>query len=300
MVVGDIQLKGKIAVVTGGGSGINFAFVRLALAAEARVLVADIKLLPEAEKLVDSSNGNATFMKCDVSDWSDLEAIPSEVFKAFGPGAVADVWIAGAGVFEPKWSSFLYDTENDHYKALQINTEHPIKLTRIAMRSCLGANKPCVVLIVGSTASITGSYGAALYCASKHAVAGFTKSMTQADVDENCKIVCICPGMVSTPLWTGDAAKDVAEQYSYTDEVCITPEDVAEAMMEMVQSGEYPGGSLLECSKRNLRERLESREAGALVMASKSAEPHQWVEKCYAPIREVWKKERGVATSGVH
>ncbi|KAK5122449.1 hypothetical protein LTR85_004033 [Meristemomyces frigidus] len=299
MVVGDLQLKGKIAVVTGGGSGINLAFVRLALKVEAKVLIADLKLLPEAETLIESSNGNAAFMKCDVSKWSDLEAIPSEVSKAFD--SVADVWIAGAGVFEPRWSSFLYDTEDDHYKALQINTEHPIKLTRIAMRSCLGANKPCVVLIVASMASITGSYGAPLYCASKHAVAGFAKSMAQADVDEDCKIVCVCPGVVATPLWTSDAAKDVAKQYGYNDEMSITPEEVAEAMMEMVQSGEYPGGSLLEVSKGNLRGQLESMQSSAQAMASNSAGYQTWLENNSAPIREVWNKERGVtATIGVH
>jgi NAD(P)-dependent dehydrogenase (short-subunit alcohol dehydrogenase family) len=59
--------------------------------------------------------------------------------------------------------------------------EYPIKLTRIAMRSCLKANKPGVVLIVASGAGVTGFYGSPLYCATKHAVVGFTKSMAQAD-----------------------------------------------------------------------------------------------------------------------
>ena len=200
MVVGDFPLSGKVAVVTGGGSGINLAFVRLALQASAKVLIADLKLLPEAEQVLKESNGTCAFAKCDVSNWSDLNRLPSEVAEAFN-GAVADVWIAGAGVFEPQWSSFLYDREEDHYKAMQINAEHPIKLTRIAMRSALGADKPAVVLIVASGAGITGQYGAALYCATKHAVVGFTKSMGQADNDENIKIVCILPGMVATPLW---------------------------------------------------------------------------------------------------
>jgi len=155
-------------------------------------------------------------MKCDVTNWEDLEAIPSEVEKAFGKGSVAEIWVAGAGIFEPKWSSFLYDTEKDGYKAMRINAEHPIKLTRIAMRSLLSVDKPGVVLIISSGAGITGTYAASLYCATKHAVVGFAKSMAQADADENVKVVCILPGMVSTPLWTGDAAKHVFDQFSYT------------------------------------------------------------------------------------
>lgn len=250
-------------------------------------------------------------MKCDVVNWADLEAIPAEVEKAFGKGAVADVWVAGAGIFEPKWSSFLYDQEKDGYAAMKINAEHPIKLTRIAMRSLLSVDKPGVVLIVSSGAGITGTYAAALYCATKHAVVGFTKSMAQADADENVKVVCILPGMVSTPLWTGDAAKHVFDQFQYSDDMCTTPEEVALAMKEMIEDGSFEGGALMEVTKDRPRNRLES--AKSIIDESKdSAETIAFMvsllraqcpfcecsltitqEKNWAPLREVFKKERG-------
>lgn len=208
---------------------------------------------------------------------------------AFGQGAVADVWIAGAGVFEPNVSSFFEDNEDAHYQAMRINTDHPIKLTRIAMRSCLGANKPGVVLIVASMAGITGFYGSPLYCASKHAVVGFTKSMAQADKDEDIKVVCVCPGIVSTPLWTGPDAAAVSKQYSYSEEMAITSEEVAEAMKDMVEQGKFNGGSLLEVSKRNRRKELESTE----VPSAQDPEAQAWIDGCYAPARQVFMKERG-------
>ncbi|TKA74398.1 hypothetical protein B0A55_04523 [Friedmanniomyces simplex] len=276
MVVGDFSLKDKIAVVTGGGS--------------------DLKLTPEAEGLVKTSNDHLAFATCDVSNWSDLKALPTRVTEAFGPNTIADVWIAGAGVFEPKWSSFLADTEEAHYKQMAINAEHPMKLTRIAMRSCLGADKPGVVLIVASGAGITGSYGCPIYCASKHAVVGFTKSLAQADADEDFKVVCILPGMVSTPLWTGEQARAVHEQYSYTDDVCITPKKVAEAMVEMVQLGKYRGGSLMEVAKGNLRGELESRQSVVVT----GPEEKEWADRCYGPIREVFGRERGGAGKGAN
>ena len=187
MVVGHFPLNGKIAVVTGGGSGkyfrfhdhnrkltvhpgISLAFAKLALNSGARVLIPDLKLTPEAEDLIKASKGNAAYTPCDVSKWKELERIPSEVEKAFGKGAVADVWVPGAGIFEPKWSSFLYDTEDEFYMQMRVNTEHPIKLTRIAMRSLLGADKPGVVCLLASGAGITGMYAAALYCATKYAI----------------------------------------------------------------------------------------------------------------------------------
>lgn len=275
-------------------AGINLAFVRLAVQSGARALIADLKLTPEAETFMKESGGKVVFAECDVSDWRDLESLPSHVEKAFGDRSVAQVWIAGAALFEPRWTSFLYDQETDHYKALQVNTEHPIKLTRIAMRSCLGANKPGVMLIVASMAGITGSYGAALYCASKHAVVGFTKSMAQADIDENFKIVCCCPGVVATPMWKGEAAKDIAAQYQYDDKNAILPEDVADAMKDMVEQAKYGGGALLEVSKANLRGELESKQA----LVGDSPEMKAFMDHCYAPIREVWRKERGMGVNG--
>lgn len=309
MVVGDFSLEGKIAVVTGGGSGmffqtcdetqhshivgISLSFVKLACASGARVLIADIKLLQKAQDLLRSSEtaGKVAYAKCDVCNWKDLNQLPSEVEMAFGKGSIADVWVAGAGVFEPNVSSFFHDQEEESYKAMRINAEHPIKLTRIAMRSCLKANKAGVILIVASGAGVNGFYGAPLYCASKHAVVGFTKSMAQADVDENIKIVAICPGIVATPLWTGAAAKEVAKQYTYSDEMAITVEEVSRAMKDLIEQGKYGGGSLLEMSKANGAKLLNSSEAE--LAKDTSPESKAWIDHCYAPPREILRKERG-------
>lgn len=253
--------------------------------------MADLKLTPEAEDIIKQSSGKAAHMKCDVSKWSNLEAIPSEVEKAFGKGSVADVYVAGAGIFEPKWSSFLYDREDEFYMQMRINAEHPIKLTRLAMRSLLGANKPGVVLLIASMAGVQGIYAAGLYCASKHAVVGFTKSMGQADVDENVKIVCICPGMVATPLWTRDDAKHVREQFSYADDLCIKPEEVAQGMKEIIEEGKYPGGTLLEVSKSRARGPLATDLAS--VIEGQGEELKIWYDNMCKPLRDVFNSERG-------
>ncbi|KAM0721715.1 hypothetical protein Q7P37_002640 [Cladosporium fusiforme] len=291
MVVGDFPLDGKIVLVTGGGSGINLAFVKLALKSHAKVLIADLKLLKEAQDLLRDPDtaGRVAYTKCDVSKWSELARLPSEIATAFGQGAVADVWVPGAGVLEPSVSSFYEDGEDDHYKALRINTEHPIKLTRIAMRACLAANKPAVILLVASLAGVQGIYGSPLYAASKHAIVGFAKSMAQADKEENIKIVCVCPGIVSTPLWTGPEAKAVHEQYSYSDDMAISAGEVAEAMKDLVEQGRYEGGSLLEVSKRNGRKAIESLDAAGAA----GPEAQAWLDGCYAPARQAFMRERG-------
>ena len=174
---------------------------------------------------------------------------------------------------------------------MRINAEHPIKLTRIAMRSLLGADKPGVVLIVASMAGVQGVYSGALYCATKHAVVGFTKAMAQADIDENVKIVAVCPGMVATPLWTSETAKQVNAQWSYSDEMCLRPEEVAQAMKELVEQSKYKGGSMIEVSKTRARGELATELA--VVVEGGGEEMKKWLDTNYAPLREVWAGERG-------
>ncbi|KXS98512.1 hypothetical protein AC578_5527 [Pseudocercospora eumusae] len=295
MVVGHFPLQNKTCIITGGGSGINLAFVKLAVETHnCRCLIADLKLTPEAEILYQKHPNLIAFTHCDVTKWSDLTSLPEKLKLLFrDPNLVAEIWIAGAGIFDG--SSFAYDDsvqDQDSYRAIRINAEHPIKLTRIAMRSALGANRPAVVLIVSSFAGVCGQYASAVYCASKHAVVGFTKSMMQADRDEDFKVVCILPGMVSTPLWTGKEARREFEQFAYSEEQCLSPDEVAEGMREMIESEEWEGGSLMgiERGGGGLRQRLESRQA----IEIHGKEMEEWAENAYEPIRSVFRRERGV------
>jgi NAD(P)-dependent dehydrogenase (short-subunit alcohol dehydrogenase family) len=101
-------LANQIVVVTGGGSGINLAFARLAvLQHSAYVLIADLKLTAEAEAFVAAYSTAITpgkgkrvvFVKCDVTKRADLENLVAVSREEWGD--VPDVYVAGAGVFEP-------------------------------------------------------------------------------------------------------------------------------------------------------------------------------------------------------
>ena len=124
MTVGDFPLKGKIAVVTGGGSGINLSFAQLAVQAGARVIVADLKLTEEGETFMNGEGAKtAIFAKCDVTKRADLENLIVISEKEFGD--VPDVYIAGAGVFEPVCCEGSCSVEG-------------VKLTSIGMVKLLG------------------------------------------------------------------------------------------------------------------------------------------------------------------
>ena len=94
----------------------------------------------------------------------------------------------------------------------------------------------------------------------------------------------------------GADAKDVAKQYSYTDDMCITAEDVAEGMKEMVESSRWKGGSLMEIRKGDLRNELESQVA----IVVKDEGMKEWERRCFEPVREVFRKERGASVNGAN
>ena len=253
---GPLPLAGRIVLITGGGSGIGLAFAIQCLSHSALVIVGDLNLTEEARSVFDAAGSSKIiYRKCDVTKWSDLHDLISASVGAFG--SVPDVYAPVAGIFEPGWSNFWDDTEDDDgsYKTLRINVDHPIKLTRLAMRALAGAEKKGVVCLVASTAAIRANYLACLYSASKHAILGFTKSMLEADFEEGVRIVCVFPALVDSPLWRD--RKDAFMSWTkFHDRPAIFPKDVADVMVRMVEDekDEYSGGSCV--LKSALEERV--------------------------------------------
>lgn len=85
-------------------------------------------------------------MPCDVSKWSDLEKLFQVSEETFG--AAPDAYALCAGLFEPPFSNFWLDPEQDGYKQVEVNVSHPIRLTRMAIRKSLGEGKRASVCII--------------------------------------------------------------------------------------------------------------------------------------------------------
>ncbi|CAN8105080.1 unnamed protein product [Discula destructiva] len=242
--VGDFPVKSKILLITGGGSGTGLAFAKLFNPKDGRVIIGDLELTAAAEDFLHTtevdSPGSVVFGTCDVMDWNSLHALISASVQEFSE--LPDVYRPCAGIFEPPWSNFWVDTEG--YATTRINREHPIKLTRLAIRALRGGgDKKGVVLTVASSGS--GLIGT-LYCTSKHAIVGLMESLGHVDAAEGVKVVCICPTIVATPLWE-DREDDRAKDYKYGEEGSArdTPEEVANAMLRLVEEGKYAGGTVL-------------------------------------------------------
>jgi NAD(P)-dependent dehydrogenase (short-subunit alcohol dehydrogenase family) len=147
----DMPLNGKILLITGGASGIGLALAKKAHSLGARVLVADIQTTPDFDEFAANKEG-VIYVQADVTRWSDFTKIFNLCEKKWND--VPDAYAICAGVFEPPFSNFWLDTEDDGYKQVEINVSHPVKLTRLAIKKSLGKGKRASVCIIVSDAAL--------------------------------------------------------------------------------------------------------------------------------------------------
>ncbi|KAH6710720.1 hypothetical protein BKA61DRAFT_489061 [Leptodontidium sp. MPI-SDFR-AT-0119] len=260
-----LQVSGKTALVTGGGSGICLEFTKLLLANNCNVLIADLQLLPEAEALISPSSGSsngatrAVFQKTDVTDWAQLEKAFERVVSEFGG---LDLVCPGAGIFEPSWSNFWHPktghdtTATNTYKTLEINLTHPIRCTQLALdifkRQQSSSSSPpstrFTILHIASIAAQLPLLPAPLYAASKAGLASFVRSLGPLEQQCNIRVAAVAPALVNTPIWY--------ERRKWVDEKVdswISPARIAEVMLGVVQGEEFVGGTVLEVGLESVR-----------------------------------------------
>ncbi|KAJ6151263.1 hypothetical protein N7470_007857 [Penicillium chermesinum] len=231
---------GKAALVTGGASGICREFVKTLLAKGCNVLVADLKPHPDDSDL--PSDAKHAFVQTDVTDWAQLQNAFEQCMTQFGR---LDIVCPGAGVLDPAFSNFWnynkgVDTnKSSSFKVLDINLTHPIRATQLAIdafeRQKLGHG---VVVCVSSIAAQGSFLVAPLYCASKHGVSGFVRSLADLEPKRNYRINAVAPGCVKTAIWT-------PEKVGWLDEEADTwvpVEKVAQTMLELVTDPKNVGG----------------------------------------------------------
>lgn len=113
----------------------------------AKVLVADLRTTPDFD-LFATGKDNVLYVQSDVTKWSDFEKIFSECEKKWND--VPDAYGICAGLFEPPFSSWWLDPEEQGYKQVDVNVDHPTKLTRLAIKKSLGRGKRASVCIIVS------------------------------------------------------------------------------------------------------------------------------------------------------
>jgi len=253
-------VHGKTAIITGAGSGINLAFARLLLSKSCNVIIADLALKPEAEELLTTTHpddARCVFKPTDVTSWDALSSLFTFArSEGLGANGCPDIVVPGAGVYEPPWSSFYKgDSEGElasRYRTLDINLTHPIRLTRLALEAFMKARKQeAAVIHVSSIAGQVPKVGTPLYQASKHGVNGFVRSLGPLEEEFNIRVSGVAPGIIKTPLWTDHPEK--LQCFDEAQDEWIEPEEVAHAMLMLIECTDLPGGTILEVGKQQRR-----------------------------------------------
>ncbi|KAI0467414.1 short chain dehydrogenase [Xylaria cf. heliscus] len=260
----SLSVKGKFAIVTGSGSGINLAFSRLLLRQGCSVVIGDLALRPEAKELISqypykegSTGPSAIFHQTDVTSWPQLSSLFDKCISAFGR---VDIIVPGAGVFEPPFSAFWNppktatnpdspsldsaDGEPGSYKILEINLTHPIRLSQLGIGYWTKNKLPGTLVHVSSIAGHVTGVAAPLYFTSKHGLHGFVRSLGRLRDTVGIRVSAVAPGTVRTPLWTD--APDKKHLVENNRGLEILPETIAEAMLELCENPEYGDGTILE------------------------------------------------------
>jgi glucose 1-dehydrogenase len=193
-----MSLKGKVAIVTGGNSGIGKAIV-LELAKQEANVVIDYVCHPEAtdalEKQVAALGARATGVDADVSKVADLQRLIDTAVRTFGR---LDVMVNNAGV-ETR-TSVLDTTEAQYDKVLQINLKSAFFGTQLAARQMIKQGGGGRVINITSVHEDWPMPGNTAYCLSKGGMRMLTRTAGVELAPHNILVVGVGPGAVATPI----------------------------------------------------------------------------------------------------
>ena len=191
-----MRLKNKVALVTGGGTGIGRA-IALEFAKEgARVAITGRRkdTLSKTVNEIIKKGGKALGIPGDVSNIADVDKIVTETVKKFGR---LDILVNCAGILIS--ADLAHHTEKIWDDTIDINLKGSFLTTQRAVPEMLKQGKGKVIHI----ASIAGQIGfpnSTAYCASKGGIMGMTKAMAMELAPKKINVNCIAPGDVATPL----------------------------------------------------------------------------------------------------
>ncbi|HEY7054214.1 MAG TPA: SDR family oxidoreductase [Mycobacterium sp.] len=189
-----MEIHGKVAVVTGAGSGIGRALAIALGGAGARVVVGDIDG-GAAQRTAAEISGGAISLQADVSADADIAALIEAAATEFGP---VDIYVANAGIGGPPG---LVAAEREWDRVLNVNLRAHIRAATQLVPGWVDRGGGYFVS-VASAAGLLTQLGAAAYSVSKHAAVGFAEWLAVAYGDLGVGVSCVCPMGVDTALLT--------------------------------------------------------------------------------------------------
>jgi len=214
------EFKGKVAVITGGASGIGRAISERCVREGMKIVLADVDetSLANAEAELKTAGGNVLVVKTDVSKRGEVEHLAKQAFDTFGAvhllfnnAGVA----AGGAPWEATW--------NDWEWVIGVNLWGVINGVKIFTPLMLAQNTECHIVNTSSMAGLVVGSGSSTYAVTKHGVVALSESLYLSLQQRNApvKVSVLCPGLVRTNIINAESHRPAELQ---NDPVAMTPE----------------------------------------------------------------------------
>ena len=222
-------LQGKVAIITGGSSGIGRAAALVFAREGAKVVVADVIAEGgrETMQMIQEAGGNATFIEADVTKEAQVEALIKEAIETYGRLNCA---FNNAGIGHT--GTITECTEDEWDRVMNINLKGVWLCMKYEIMH-LAMHGGGAIVNTSSVAGIVGYPVRAIYSASKHGVTGLTKAAALEYAKDGIRINAVCPGPIRTgltePGWSSNPQAEARAMSQVPMGRLGSPEEVAEA-----------------------------------------------------------------------
>lgn len=247
------EFQDRVAVVTGGGSGIGAALCRRWAAAGMKVVVADIDLAAaeQVSAALRAARHTAIAAKVDVSRAAEVEQLAVLAYRTYGSVDLLcnNAGIVPSGRYRPIWEYPLEDWQ----WALDVNLMGVVHGIRSFVPRMLAQNTPSHIVNTASVAGLVSGAGSPVYSAAKHAVVRATEALYASlrDLGAPIGVTMLCPGLVNTRIYESErnrpenlrpasgAAAEIPELQAVAAELytqALSPDAVAEQVFDAVNA----------------------------------------------------------------
>ncbi|TSI10990.1 SDR family NAD(P)-dependent oxidoreductase [Lysinibacillus sp. BW-2-10] len=238
------NLQDKVAIVTGGSSGIGLATVKAFVAKGAKVILSDINVEGGNQHVaaIRETGGEVTFFEANVADESAVQALVQFAVDTYGK---LDIIVNNAGI------GVLAETHQlsyeDYHRVIRINQDSIFYGSKYAIQEFLKTGTGGAIVNVASILGTVGQAGAFAYNASKGAANLMTKSLAAEYSSRNIRINSVCPGYVESGMVNKEALGDYYDGLVAQHPIgrLGQPDEIAHAIVFLCENEFTTGANLL-------------------------------------------------------